>query len=75
MSEKEKVEEERKVRALIIEAIIAGIILILIGLIKILGIPWEEAWPYLLIAIGCIILGFAIYAWKTGKKVIAEKYE
>lgn len=73
MSEKKRVEEE-KVKAPL-GAVIAGIILILIGSIEILKIPWEKAWPYLLIAIGCIIIGFAAYAWKTGKKIVAEKYE
>jgi len=67
--------EKKERRALPLWAIIAGAFMILIGVIRILEIPMEKVWPYLLIVFGVVILAYAVIVWTTGKEVIAEKYE
>jgi len=57
------------------ERILTLLELALIEAIRILEIPMEKVWPYLLIVFGAIMLIYAIVVWTTGKEVIAEKYE
>ena len=68
-------EEAKKVRGVPFWLILAGAMLVLIGLIKVLEIPMEKVWPYLLIALGVAIIAYALLAWAKGEAVLAEKYE